>query len=115
VCGNAPERIFEPKASGARWEWSRCQVRSPLSMDDPVFCEARIRGYRDRFDYVGVHGAGRLCERLADGEVCGVALCWQHRREVTYWESGPERLSPRVDAIFSSWGVERRGPFIPTF
>jgi hypothetical protein len=111
VVGTHPNGFSSPRHFRSPWEWSRCQVRSRLSVD-VVFCEARIRVYRHRFDFVGIHGAGPPCSREADGEVCGVALCLQHRREVTSLGEYGEELSPRAEEVFRSWGVEPRGPFV---
>jgi hypothetical protein len=34
-----------------------------------------------------------------------------HWRMVTYWEAGPEHLSPRTAAIFEAWGAVQTAPF----
>ena len=44
-------------------------------------------------------------------DVCGINLCWRHREMVTEWRDGEERLQERLDSVFASWGLERRGPF----
>jgi hypothetical protein len=53
------------------------------------------------------------CSRDADSEVCGVPLCWQHRRAVTCWDDGVEQLRKRADDVFATWRVSRSAPFVP--
>src|ERR1700760_1628951 len=77
-----------------------------------VQCAALIR-HREPTADVLVRGLGwdawptsnERCSRRADGDVCGVPLCWQHRAKVTYLEGGTERLKRRADAIFATWCV----------
>jgi hypothetical protein len=52
------------------------------------------------------------CSRSADGDVCGIPLCDQHRRMVTQWIDGQEELSPRAARLFERWGVAPSTPFI---
>lgn len=53
------------------------------------------------------------CPFSATGDVCGVRLCDTHRRMVTSWEGGRERLRElRAERLFAAWGVERAQDFV---
>ena len=71
-------------------------------------CEARIRTSFELPD-----PRGRRCGLAADGPVCGVWLCWQHRKVVTQWVDGVEQLAPRAEKEFEAWGVVPTERFVP--
>jgi len=52
------------------------------------------------------------CSRSATGDVCGVNLCDQHRRMVTAWSDGCERLSGRAEHLFAECRVAPSAPFV---
>jgi hypothetical protein len=84
-------------------EQCEAKIREPLTLD------LSLRGYT--FGTTPI--SDMQCSRSADGEVCGVYLCDQHRRQVTTWHDGAEILRPRVDCTFARWGLRRHGKFVP--
>jgi hypothetical protein len=79
------------------------KIREPLTLD------LSLRGYS--FGTTPI--SDTQCSRCADGEVCGVLVCDQHRRQLTEWRDRKEWLRPRVDAKLTQWGLSRRSDFVP--
>jgi hypothetical protein len=80
-----------------------------LIRSDFLSVEDRLRG---RWYVDALPTSNTRCSRAADGDVFGVQLCWQHRRQVTRRRAGEEEPAVNADEWFASWGVERRGPFV---
>jgi hypothetical protein len=85
------------------------RVQCEAKIREPLTPELRLRGY----SFGNAPISDIQCSRSSTGEVCGVEVCSQHRDQLTTWVDGREVLRPRADKRLASWGLSRRGEFVP--
>jgi len=91
--------------SGTVEHVAQCEA---LIRERTLTLEQRLRGQW----YFDLPTSNDRCSRSANGDVCGIHLCDQHRRMVTQWVEGQEELSPRAERLFERWEVAPSAPFV---